>query len=271
MKKKIGIFLVLIAIIVISVTTYSYLANKDGKNAINQNDEEEISLKSEELKDLLKYIQNDKIYKYDSDYLINIYYSDQKTNINEMPNHNKINFAIAMHYLDSNTDICQLKNVELTSEEVASYIKEVYGPDVIYEEVEEGNLFNFKDGKYTLKLTNCDEDDNLFEDDIKTVVTKATKKESEIKVYQKMAYIFKRTRINEDQSKTEYYTFLTGFDVSGIPVYSDVPLEDVDSKDITIDDFNTYIFTFKKESDSKYYFYSVEPSSSNKPQKLYEE
>lgn len=78
MKKKIGIFLVLIAIIVISVTTYSYLANKDSKNTINQNDEEEISLKSEELKDLLKYIQNDKIYKYDSDYLINIYYSNQK-------------------------------------------------------------------------------------------------------------------------------------------------------------------------------------------------
>ena len=47
MKKKIGIFLVLIAIIVISVTTYSYLANKDSKNTINQNDEEEISLKSE--------------------------------------------------------------------------------------------------------------------------------------------------------------------------------------------------------------------------------
>lgn len=272
MKKKIGIVLALIAIVTITIATYSYLNRKNnGNNITSQNKEEEISIEKEEIKDLLIYIQNDKFYKYDDDYLINIYYSNKKNSVDEIPNYNKIDFSIVSYYLNSGNDICQVKNKEITSEEVELYVKKVYGPDVLYEEVEEGTVFNFEDGKYLLKNTICDEESPLLEDNVKTIIIKALKNDNEIKIYQKMAYIFKRTRTNEDQSKQEYYTFLTGFDVSGIPVYSDVPLEEVDLKNINTDDFNTYIYTFKKASDGKYYFSSVEPAASNKPQRLYEE
>ena len=143
-------------------------------------------------------------------------------------------------------------------------IKELYGPDLIYQVPSFGVEFTYENEKFKIHNNNCDNENYIESNDfILTNIIKKDMTEEEITFYQKIAYVSEVIFTDENNSVKTYYSFYKDFD-SDKPVYEKIEVSDVLNQDITSDKFSTYIFKFKKASDGKYYFYSSEPLQNDK-------
>ena len=263
MKNKKGLFFVILAFVLFATAIVIHITKNNNDNSDVPNDNK-VNVSEQELAFMQDIISNNDLYKYAGSYVRNVYYANKKTSVNEISNYEFIDFAIEYNRMKSKEKVCNTSTEEKNVEEINQMIKELYGPDLIYQVPASGVEFTYENEKIKIHNNNCDNGNYIESNDfILTNIIKKDMTEEEITFYQKIAYVSEVIFTDEDSSVKTYYSFYKNFD-SDKPVYEKIEVSDVLNQDITSDKFSTYVFKFKKASDGKYYFYSSEPLQNDK-------
>lgn len=263
MKNKNWLFFVILAFVLFAVAIIVYITKNNNGNNDVPNDNE-VNVSEQELALMQDIISNNDLYKYAGSYVRNIYYNNKKTSVNEIPNYEFIDFAIEYNRMKNKEKVCNTSTEEKNVEEINQLIKELYGPDLIYQVPASGVEFTYENEKFKIHNNSCDDGNYVESNDfILTNIIKKNMTEEEITFYQKIAYVSEVIFTDEDNSVKTYYSFYKDFD-SDKPVYEKIEVSAIFNQDITSDKFSTYVFKFKKASDGKYYFYSSEPLQDDK-------
>lgn len=263
MKNKKGLFFVILAFVLFAAVIIIYINKNNNVNSDVPNDNK-VNVSEEELELMQDIISNNDLYKYAGSYVRNVYYANKEISVNEISNYEFIDFAIEYNRMKNKEKVCNTSTEEKPVEEIKQMIKELYGPDLIYQVPSFGVEFTYENEKFKIHNNNCDNENYIESNDfILTNIIKKDMTEEEITFYQKIAYVSEVIFTDENNSVKTYYSFYKDFD-SDKPVYEKIEVSAIFNQDITSDKFSTYIFKFKKASDGKYYFYSSEPLQNDK-------
>lgn len=278
-KKKnliIGLLVVIIIILLVLVFMMYNDTNKDFDNSANKaansgSQVEEVTaldINSSEVQDL------EKIYnlmfdvnscKFNSP--TSEYFKEDSYQFKDIPNYAAI--SIVANYENPGEEVFleSFEEKKFTEEEVNKFksdYKKLFGEtnEIIFEE-EFGNCptFYYKDGVLTAKSINCGCGSGISQPESVEEIIKADKDSTEIKVFKKVGFLVNKY-IEADQNDI----FVIAKDVDGNEVLNNLELDNYENMldkaqkylNENKDEFNTYIVTYKMNSDNSYYIYSLE-------------
>ena len=189
MKNKKGLFFVILAFVLFAAVIIIYINKNNNVNSDVPNDNK-VNVSEEELELMQDIISNNDLYKYAGSYVRNVYYANKEISVNEISNYEFIDFAIEYNRMKNKEKVCNTSTEEKPVEEIKQMIKELYGPDLIYQVPSFGVEFTYENEKFKIHNNNCDNENYIESNDfILTNIIKKDMTEEEITFYQKIAYV----------------------------------------------------------------------------------